>query len=197
MGYFAPAGTKLPQGDDNFRIVHVANLKPLKDQWTLIKAVEELNKSHKKWRLCVVGADQCGVLGEYKNYIRRKGFSEKVRFIGAMSDIRGILSNADAFVLTSLTEALPMSIIEAIAMGLPCIVTNVGGNSDIIEHGKEGYLVAPGDYVAIAGYMRTLIADPAQRRKMGIAARRKAMKQFDFNTMVARYNDLFSNLLSA
>ena len=145
----------------------------------------------------VVGADQCGLLKEYKNYIKQKGFSEKVQFIGTVSDIRGILSDADAFVLTSLTEALPMSIIEAIAMGLPCVVTNVGGNSDIIEHGKEGYLVAPGDYMAIAGYITNMIADPAQRRRMGIAARLKAVKKFDFNTMVERYNDLFSNILRA
>ena len=108
-----------------------------------------------------------------------------------------LLMDADVFVLTSLTEALPVSVIEAIAMGLPCIVTDVGGNSDIIENGKQGYLVEPGDYRAIASHLRSMIANPLERRRMGNAARLTAVRQFDLKKMVTKYNELFCDILSA
>jgi glycosyltransferase involved in cell wall biosynthesis len=195
--YFRPSERKASQRDGIFRIAHVASLKPLKDQWTLLSAVEELNKKCKKWRLYIAGADQDGILEEYMDFVKRSRLTEKVQFLGAVSDTRDVLIDADVFVLTSLTEALPVSVIEAIAMGLPCIVTDVGGNSDIIENGKQGYLVEPGDYRAIASHLRNLIANPVKRRKMGKAARLTALKQFDFKTMVTKYNQLFCDILSA
>jgi glycosyltransferase involved in cell wall biosynthesis len=179
-----------------FRIAHVASLKPLKDQWSLLKSVVEFDKSFKNWELVIAGADHTGILRNYRDFVTKSALSDKIKFVGAVTDTRGILEIADVFVLTSLTEALPISVIEAISMGLPCIVTDVGGNSDIIEHCKEGFLVKPRDYKAIAKYLRFLAENKAKRTEMGIAAREKALREFDFNTMIERYIGLFNSLSS-
>jgi len=179
-----------------FRIVHVASLKPLKDQWSLLKSVVELNKNHKNWELIVAGADQSGILHEYEDFAAKCGVSEKIKFVGPVSDTRELLRVSDVFVLTSLTEALPISMIEAISMGLPCIVTDVGGNSDIIEHGKEGFLVRPGDYHTIARYLKFLADNVSKRKEMSIAAREKAIKDFEFTEMMKRYVGLFNRVVS-
>jgi glycosyltransferase involved in cell wall biosynthesis len=127
----------------------------------------------------------------------QQGIVKKVRFLGAVPDTRILLRDSDVFVLTSLTEALPLSLIEAIAMGLPCIVTDVGGNSDIIESGKEGFLVRPGDYVAIARYLKHIIDHPIQRKRMCLAARAKAVAHFNIEMMIDKYVNLLGNILEA
>jgi glycosyltransferase involved in cell wall biosynthesis len=180
-----------------FRIAHVAGLKPLKDQWTLLRAVIELNKRRKNWELIVAGEDNHGMLQQYEHFAERAHLSSKVRFALTLTDVRGLLNSADVFVLTSLTEALPISVIEAISMGLPCIVTDVGGNTDIIEHGKEGFLVRPRDFLTIAGYLQFLMDNKAKRMEMSIAARRKAIRNFDFGNMIRKYLMLFDRVISS
>jgi glycosyltransferase involved in cell wall biosynthesis len=156
----------------------------------------EFDKYFANWELVIAGADQSGVLQNYKDFVLKSALSEKIRFVGVVTDTRRILDYADVFVLTSLTEALPISAIEAISMGLPCIVTDVGGNSDIIEHCKEGFLVKPRDYKTIAKHLKFLAENTAKRLEMGIAAREKAVREFDFNTMIERYIELFNSLFS-
>jgi glycosyltransferase involved in cell wall biosynthesis len=195
--YYSPDAKRSKRGSGIFHIVHVANLKPLKDQWTLLKAMVELNTMYEAWDLTIVGADQSDLQRAYQDYVVQQGIVKKVRFLGAVPDTRILLRDSDVFVLTSLTEALPLSLIEAIAMGLPCIVTDVGGNSDIIESGKEGFLVRPGDYVAIARYLKHIIDHPIQRKRMCLAARAKAVAHFNIEMMIDKYVNLLGNILEA
>ena len=193
--YFHPIETANTQNDGIFRIAHVASLKPLKDQWTLLKAMVELDKIHKKWELMIAGADKVNILPKYRDFVSQNKITAKIKFLGPVKDPKEVLKKSDVFILTSLTEALPLSVIEAIAMGLPCIVTNVGGNSDIIEDCKEGFLVKPEDYKAIAQYLKFLIDNPNKREEIRIAARKKAVTQFDFSVMMEKYYNLFRDIL--
>lgn len=193
--YFHPIETANNQNDGIFRIAHVASLKPLKDQWTLLKAMVELDKIYKTWELMIAGADQVNILPKYRDFVSQNKLTTKIKFLGPVKDPRELLKNSDVFVLTSLTEALPLAVIEAIAMGLPCIVTNVGGNPDIIEDCKEGFLVKPGDYKAIAQCLKFLIDNPNKRKEIRIAARKKAVTQFDFSIMMEKYYNLFGDIL--
>jgi glycosyltransferase involved in cell wall biosynthesis len=192
--YFAPLGKGSAHGNGFLRIVHVASLKPLKDQTTLFRSIIEFDKYHNEWELTVVGTDEFGMLNQYREYLEEHNVASKVRFLGFVNDVRNILKDADVFILTSLTEALPLSVIEAIAVGLPCIVTAVGGSPDIIENGKEGYLVKPGDYKSIAQHLKYIVDHPDQRRQMGLAARVKAVAKFDFNIMVDKYIKLLESI---
>jgi|GEM_PF-3310943 len=193
--HFSPDARVERQNGDVFRIAHVATLKPLKDQWTLLKSMVELNKDYKDWELTIAGQDQTGVLAQYKDFVVKHNLSDKTKFVGSILDARSVLRGADVFVLTSVTEALPLAVIEAIAMGIPCIVTDVGGNPNIIEDGREGFLVQPRDYRTIAEHIRYLIKKPDVWKEMSLAARRKAVKNFDFDHMIDSYCVLFNRIL--
>jgi glycosyltransferase involved in cell wall biosynthesis len=155
----------------------------------------ELDKSDTNWLLEIVGSDQDNMLHQYREFVEQHRLQERIKFCGNVSDTRGILENSDVFVLTSITEALPLAVIEAIAMGVPCIVTDVGGNSDIIEDGREGFLVQPKDCATIVKHIRFLMKNPDVRMEMSLAARRKAVEEFDFNHMLDRYCRLFQHIL--
>jgi glycosyltransferase involved in cell wall biosynthesis len=184
-----------PKQNEVFRIAHVANLKPLKDQLTLLKSVAELTKYSNDWELIIAGSGASGILNEYEDFVVQHGIADNVKFVGAVPDSRDILNTADVFVLTSLTEALPLSVIEAMSMGLPCIVTNVGGNSDIVEHDREGFLVTPRDYVTIAKHLKLLLEDGSKRQRMSVSARKKAISEFGFEQMIERYIELFDSII--
>lgn len=191
--YFRPPRRQSNQTNGLFRIAHVATLKPLKDQWTLLRAMKELDKSDKNWVLKIVGADQDNMLYQYKDFVKQHKMETKIQFLGKVNDTRDILRNSDAFVLTSVTEALPLSAIEALSTGIPCILTDVGGCSDIIDDGKEGFLISPGDHKSVAQHILFLLRNPEQTQKMSAAARAKALEQFNFETMVSKYCDLFNS----
>jgi glycosyltransferase involved in cell wall biosynthesis len=196
INYFHPQYAKKRRHAVRFQIVHVAVLKPLKDQWTLLRAMVVLNKMYLNWRLTVAGEDEVHILPRYRNFVDENNLTEKITFLGPVSNLRDVLRNADVMVLTSITEALPLSVIEAIAMGVPCIVTAVGGNADIIEHGKQGFLVAVGDDNGVAQYLKYLIDNPAKRREMGRLARERAVQRFNFKTMVENYYAVFDKIMS-
>lgn len=193
--YFSPPKDKKFLKDGTMKLAHVASLKPLKDQITLLKAVAELDKRLDKWVLHVVGADVEGVLDDYKKFVKEKNIVEKVKFLGTVDNVKELLDKSDLFILTSRTEALPISVIEAISMGVPAIVTNVGGNPDIISDEIEGFLVEPGDYTTIAEKILFLYNNPTILREMSKNARKKAVAQFDFDYMMEQYIKIFKMMV--
>lgn len=195
INHYKPLDKCETKDDGIFRIIHVANLKPLKDQWTLLKAMTELNKTHRRWELKIAGRDQSNILQRYKSFIQKHDLTAKIEFLGPVDDIREVLSGSDVFVLTSVTESFPISLLEAMAMGLPCIVTSVGGAPDAIENGKEGFLVKPRDYKAISKYLTFLIENPDRRKEMGINARKRVVIEFNSKVMLERYLRLFNKVL--
>lgn len=182
---------------DNFTIVNVASLKLIKDHLTLLKAVKALDKKYKNWNLIIIGADYEENLKEYHKFVYQIGLNSKISFMGTVDDVRQYLAIADVFVLSSLTEALPVSVIEAIAMSVPCIVTDVGGNCDIITHGENGFIVQPKDYNAIAEYLFFLIKNSLIRQEMKLKAREKAVKFFNKDKMIQKYIELYEEIIKA
>jgi glycosyltransferase involved in cell wall biosynthesis len=192
--YFSFDGEKEYMPDRVMRLVHVASIKPLKDQWTLVKAIKELNGRLGAWHLNIAGEDLGGTQGDLQNFLVRHSIQDKVSFLGRVDDVKALLKNSDLFILTSRTEALPVSVIEALAMEVPAIVTNVGGNPDIVTHGVEGYLFEPGDYRSLAEKIKFLYDNPEIIRSMGSGAREKVTTHFGFQRMVDGYVALFHRL---
>jgi glycosyltransferase involved in cell wall biosynthesis len=102
-----------------------------------------------------------------------------------------LLAAADAFVLPSRSEAFPNGAIEAMAAGLPVVASAVGGLLDLIDDGRTGRLVPPGDPEALAAALRTLIEHPAEAAAMGRAARDVARGRYSFDRMVSAFEDLY------
>jgi glycosyltransferase involved in cell wall biosynthesis len=105
--------------------------------------------------------------------VSRLALEEKVHFLGYRGDVPDILGASDLFVLPSRYEAMPVVLLEAMAAGLPCVVTAVGDNSYLIEDGVTGRLVSPEDPTALAEVLEELISDPLRRGRMKAAARQK------------------------
>lgn len=106
---------------------------------------------------------------------QRKG----VRFLGHREDVDGLYAAMDIFVLASYREGFPRAAMEAAAMGLPVVATDIRGCRQVVEHGVNGFLVPVRDSDALAAAIRTLGGDAALRRRMGVAGRAMAQSRFD------------------
>ncbi|KPJ53750.1 hypothetical protein AMJ39_03345 [candidate division TA06 bacterium DG_24] len=116
-------------------------------------------------------------------------------FAGALADIGPLLRQLDLFVLATETEGLPVSIIEAMAVGKPVIATQVGGIPELVEDGITGLLVRPGDDHALADAILRLLRDPALARRMGEAGRRRIAESFGIESMVKRLEQIYRHVL--
>jgi glycosyltransferase involved in cell wall biosynthesis len=118
----------------------------------------------------------------------------RVTFAGRSDRVEDWLRAADLFVFPSLFEALGISLVEAHACGLPAVASRTGGIVDIVEHGRSGWLVPPGDAGELAARLRGLASAPEERQAMGHAARVLAVERFDSQDAFARYRALFAGL---
>jgi len=136
----------------------------------------ELLKRHPDSHLCMVGPDKDGSMGEFQEYIRQKGIEKNVRITGKLSKEEWInLSQAyDFFLNTTNVDNTPVSVIEAMALGLCVISTDPGGIPYLLTHGSDSCLVKPGDHLAMAGKISGLIDDPTLAASLSKSARQKA-----------------------
>src|SRR5262249_9484028 len=98
---------------------------------------------------------------------------------------------ADVFLLTSISEGIPLTVIEAMAAGLPVVSTRAGGVEEVVEDGRSAALAAVGDDAAVAGHILRLADDPALRQHMGECGRERARTFFSERQMHARYVELY------
>ncbi len=120
------------------------------------------------------------------------GIAEQVTFLGNREDVPDILAAMDIFTLISRFEGLPMTIIEAMAAGLPVIASDVGGVSELIDEGLTGFCVPSGDEEAIRRAFTRLLDDPERARRMGEAGRARARTEFDTSVMIRRVEALYT-----
>jgi L-malate glycosyltransferase len=113
-----------------------------------------------------------------------------VSLLGHRNDVEDLLRAADVFVLTSEQEAVPMSMLEAMAAELPLVATDVGGLRSVILSGENGWLVPVGDHAALAARLLELASDPARRMAMGAASARLVRERWDAEQMIDRYAEL-------
>jgi L-malate glycosyltransferase len=122
------------------------------------------------------------------------GLGEKVRFLGARRDVPSLLRAADLFLQCSETEGLSMSIIEALHVGLPCVVTRVGGNPELVRHDYNGALYDVGDWMALSSWLRTLATNPAKRQLMGKRSQKLALSDYTASICSQAYLTLYRNV---
>ncbi len=118
-----------------------------------------------------------------------------VRFLGLRTDMPQHYAAMDIFVLPSYREGFPRSAIEAAAMGLPLILSDIRGCREVVAEGRNGFLVPPRDEAALLARVRQLLADPPARRALGEESRRRALREFDEEQVVRRTLDVYDRLL--
>jgi glycosyltransferase involved in cell wall biosynthesis len=183
-GVFDAAGpleAPTPAATDGFTVLYAARLEPEKGVGVFIRAVAAARRSEPRIRGLVAGD------GPEREPLERLAAGSGVELLGVRNDIPDLMAAADAVALTSEAEALPMSVLEAMASARPVVVTDIGGTAEAVVHGETGFLVPPGDADAVARALLELAADPERARRMGAAGRARQRELFDGERMVERY----------
>lgn len=179
---------------DERLLVSVGNLYPVKGHAYLIDAMSLLGSRHPNVHLAIGGR---GDLAEaLMARARDQGLANRVHLLGLRSDVAAILAAADLFVLPSLSEGLPLALLEAMFAGRPIIASDVGEIGRTLGHGEAGVLVEPANAVALAAAIDDLLSNPARAREFGEHAARRAAAEYDVSQMVRRYSSIYEKALS-
>lgn len=181
----------------NFEVISVARLSPEKAQRVLIDAVARLVSEGRRIRLCLVGEgpDRRAL----EEHIVACNLSGTVRLEGALNQdqLKGLYRESHAFVLASLAEGVPVVLMEAMAMEIPCVATRVAGIPELIEDGVDGLLVAPSDIGQLATAIARLMDNPDLRRRIGTNGRLKVMQQYNLCKNTTILAKVFEKRLSS
>lgn len=208
VGLFDPAGVdraelrqRLGYSRDHIVVGHVANFRRNKNHLFLLKGFHEFAKRYPEARLLLIGqgfeGDPESSTGEILQYVAACGLSAQVQVMGYRSDIEDLLHAMDIFCMVSYREGLPLSVMEAMASGLPIVGTNVEGIRDVVTHDVNGILVEVDDVSGLVATLEKLAADPVRRRHMGDASRRLARENYDIRICVERTEELFQAVARA
>ena len=186
---------------NNDKIIGViANLKKVKNHIMLFKAFNNIVKRYNHVKLILIGQ---GFKDDYENtekelhdFIKEKRLHNNVLLLGYRSDIPKLLNVMDIFCLTSLKEGMPISLIEAMAAGLPVVGTNVEGIRDVIYHNKNGYLVELDDIDGLEKALLTLLVDETLRCEFGKESEGMARSTYSLSHCIDNYQNLFMSLMN-
>lgn len=161
-------------------ILMVARFDIPKKQLMLVRACEKLN--HLPWQLSFVG--EGSQLDEVKEYVKENQLEERVLFYGSMKSIEEPLNNAKVFVLLSDYEGLPLSILEAMQVGLPIIASDVGGVKEAVINSENGFLIPNHDEEFLHYSLSELLLNASLRKRMGIRGKALFEEKFTFDRML-------------
>ncbi len=128
--------------------------------------------------------------------IRALGLAGRAHLLGRRTDVADCLAAGDVFVLSSDWEGNPLGVMEAMASGLPVVATSVGGVPELVDSGRHGILVEPGNAAALTAAMESLLGNPELRFAFGNASRERALREFSVESMVRAYGGLYASLLA-
>ncbi len=170
-----PEGKKL--------LLSVGELNANKNHEVIIRAIAQQD-------VCYVIAGEGELHGHLQNLIDELGLSQRVKLLGYRTDIGALCAAADMFVFPSYREGLPVSLMEAMTAGLPCVVSNIRGSADLIAQGEGGYLRAPGDAEGFAKDIAVLVRDDALCERMA-QHNRHTVTQFGTDAVLAQMTELY------
>ncbi len=177
----------------------VGRLAEVKDQQTLLRAVQLLlaHQPELRKRVRVVLVGDGPLFADLRQLAVTLDIDDLVWMPGDRSDIPELLSMLDIFVLPSLAEGISNTVLEAMASGLPVVATRTGGNPELVEGGRNGYLVPVADPAALADILAKMIADPSATRRMGAEGRRFVDEKFNWDRTVRQYLSIYDEVLAA
>ncbi|MFV0443589.1 MAG: glycosyltransferase [Planctomycetaceae bacterium] len=177
---------------DSLTAISVARLSPVKDFPTLLRGVAKAHLQVPKFRLQIIGdgAERRGL----EQLASELGLSGVVTFLGERSDVPALLKQAGFFVSSSKTEGISLTLLEAMAVGLPVLTTSVGGNPEIVIEGTTGRLVEPLNPDAIAAGIVRMCHERSRWQEMGHAGRERVEFHFDIRGMIRQYESLYAEV---
>ena len=185
------AASRLRMGLDPGRryVICVARFHPVKNHAMLVNAFAEVADKARDVDLLLAGDGP--MRQDLESQVANLGLTRRVRFLGIRDDVPELLGVSDLFVLTSLSEAASFTLLEAMATSLPVVVTDVGGNPEIVRQGIDGVLVPRTDANQAAMAMLRILQDPRLAASMGESARRRVRERYSLENTVAMYFDRY------
>ena len=187
-----PAGVPYVRSYPGPIITNVARLNPQKAQHLLLEAAPFVLQSYPQATFLLVGKGH--LEQDLRQQAQALGISQHVIFTGVRHDIPDILAQTDLFVLPSHWEGLPLSAIEAMAASRAVLVTDVGGNSELVESGRSGVVIPAADVGALVDGLLDLLADEAGRLALGAAARQRVQLLFSTERFIQQYETVYTQL---
>jgi len=181
----------LPEGD--FVLGTVGAITVQKGHYYLIRAVSQIVKKYPNTILLIAGIDE--LKEKLQKIVHNLNLEKNVRFLGLRRDVPDILNCMDVFVLPSLWEGTPLALLEAMLTGLPVVASSVDGILEVVENGKNGILVPPGNVEALSDAIDGLIRNPQLRQNLAKAAREHILEKFDVKQYIRKLENLYSGLL--
>ena len=196
VGPAAPAALRaeLSLGPGDRLLAAVGNLYPVKGHSVLVEALAALSARYPRLHLAIAGRGE--LAGALAGQARALGLRERLHLLGLRSDIPAILAAAHVFVLPSLSEGLPLALLEAMFAARPIVATAVGEVGSALDGGRAGVLVPPGDAAALAAAVDGVLSDGARAHTLAAAARARAVAEYDLRIMVRRYRSVYDDLLT-
>ena len=186
--------TELGLAADQPVIGCVGRLEPVKGHTHLIQAARAMREKYP--RAVFVLAGQGSLREALEREVQTLGLGECVRFLGYRNDVSRLLAALDIFVLPSLSEGLPLALLEAMAAGVPVVASRVGGIPEVIRDGNNGLLATPGDPGSFAEKLCVLLDRPAFAHTLGATARALVTDRFGLSAMADAYDALYRQLLA-
>lgn len=180
--------------DSDIVIICVGRLVSIKGHSNLLKCFHSIVNNNNSIKLLIVGEGP-----EMANLTRLTSdlkINENVIFLGQRDDVPTLLKQSDIFALTSLSEGLSCSIIEAMASGLPVIATNVGGNNELVKNNINGFLIPEGNLDEFSMELSELITDNNKRKRLGKNSANIAKSEFSIESMSSKYINLYTDQLN-
>ena len=175
-------------------VMQVARFHPVKDHASAIRAFAAVHAALPAAKLVLVGdGPERPAIAQLAASL---GLTGAVVFTGVRPDVRSLLPGADVFLLSSLSEGISVTLLEAMDAGLPIVATYVGGNGEVVTDGKTGLLAPRGDHAALGRHLLTLLTDANTARAYGHAGRERLLDRFTQQRMHAGYTALYRRLVA-
>ena len=163
----------------------VGRMVPVKAHPVLLDACRQVFREIPQAYMLIAGEGP--LRGDLDRIVKEYGIVDRVKFLGWQPDVQSVLQALDLFVLSSHSEGMSNTILEAMASGLPVVATAVGGNGELVNDGDTGLLVPPDDPPALARAITALLRDPESRSSMGLRSRQRVLQDFSLETMASNY----------
>lgn len=182
--------------DGDILIAHIANLRTPKGHNILIEAAARVLRESPKAKFLLIGEEGDGrIKSDILARLKAHNITNRVVLLGFRRDVSQILKHVDVFALSSISEGLPVSVVEGMRSSLPVVATTVGGLPEVVKDGVSGYLVKPGDPDALAEKLIALCKCPELRSQMGQNGCEIASAIFSLDTMISKYQNLYEELM--
>lgn len=184
---------KKPKEWGNPTLICIANVRQLKGHIYLLRAIQQLGSEYPDLKVILLGNDYSN--GTFFEDMKAQGLDDTFVWIGFVDDVSSYIMRADVFVLPSLSEGMPTSILESMYLGTPVISTSVGGTPELIEDNKTGLLVEPGNTEALISKLEYILGHPDVSEQLSQHAKQYVQEHHSLQNMVDKHITTFQKLL--